>query len=383
MASSENGLKKFAPFQGKFREIEKEIAQFFHTNGDVLGLRPKLNVIFFYMMLHPPLTQKEIMRLTGYSQSNVSLLLKIMLENEMVTKQLVPGTNTSSYLLQIKEFAFEYSGFYTRIRFDSIFEYFDSIVAPLQNLMDQEKAGSGLLWMRVQEILLLKKRDRLGQYQPLIQEILDSENEFLKSEAFTLTPLEFAPECIAIENEIVRVLVEDEVFLIKHKPSHSKILAYFYTRRVMTQKQLKILTGFSVGVISESIKYFLAYMDIREIPQTESQLKSKAKLYGLDFMHYNLEMFFIHYYEEMGEHIPRFTAILKDLVELPLSETHQKGYTELYTFLDRFIISRLHRLVSFRPVVIQGLQKFYDFYTNLRPDHLKKPPCLTLNSNGS
>ncbi|WP_371802495.1 MarR family transcriptional regulator [Candidatus Lokiarchaeum ossiferum] len=376
MSSSINGLKKFVPFQGKFRAIEKEIAQFFHKTGDILGLRPKLNVIFFYLMMHPPLTQKEIISLTGYSQSNVSLLLQIMLEIKMVKKQLIPGTNTSVYILQIKKFAFEYSGFYARTRFDSIFAYFESIVKTLQTLIDQQKAGSGLLWMRVQEILLLKKPDRLTSYEPLIQDILNSECEFLKSEALTLTPIEFAPECIAIENEIVQVLVEDEIFLIKQKPSHSKILAYFYTRRVLTQKQLKILTGFSAGVISESLKYFLEYMDIREISQSESHLKSKAKLYGLDFMHYSLEMFFIHYYEKMGEYIPRFQLMLKDLVELPLSEIHKRGYTELYTFLDRFIISELNRLGSYRPRRIQNLQKFYDFYTSIRPDHLKKPSVL-------
>lgn len=342
-----------------------------------MGLRPKLNVIFFYLMIHPQLTQKQIMSLTGYSQSNVSLMLQIMLDNDMVTKQTISGKNSSAYILKIQDFSLDYSSFLSGTKFQLILASLEAYLVPLQVLMKKKTPGSALLWMRIKEIMFLRIKqsdNRLNGYKQLIQKILNSDNEFLKREAFTLVPIDFAPESVAIENKLINIMIEDEIFFIKQKPSHSKILAYFYTRRILTQKILQDLTHFSAGVISESLRFFSNEMDIREIPPSQSKLKTKAKLYGLDFIHYSLQYFFINYNPKVCAYISRFQEILQELRQLPLQNFHQRGFTELCTFLDQYLIARLQRLKAVRHLMIQFIKNFYEFYGKICPDCLPKPP---------
>ena len=364
----------FNQFSDIFRPYEKEIADFYHYCGDLIGLRPKLNVIYFYLMLHPQLTQKEIMELAGYSQSNVSLLLQIMLSSGMVEKKLISGTNTSFYELKVTGFSFSYASFYANDEYGSLIPSLEKYIVSLENLVQKKSAGSALLSSRLKEFLFLNKKNRLSHTKQLVLDILNSKNEFVKEEALTLIPINFSPECEAIEKLIIEKLIESKTLLIKKNPSHSKILAYFFTRRVLTQKQLQNLTGFSAGVISESLKYFLNALDVREVSAQETHLQSKTKLYVLDFIYYNMYFFYSQYNHEVSSYFPQFQASFQKLSQLSWKDSRQPGYSELYTFLTRYLIPTLKHEKENHSKIIQPMEEFYDFYSSIRPDRISPPP---------
>ncbi len=220
----------------------------------------------------------------------------------------------------------------------------------------------------------MNKKNRLDLTKQLVLDILNSNNEFVKKEALTLIPIKFSPECEAIEKLVIEKLVESETLLIKKKPSHSKILAYFFTRRVLTQKQLQNLTGFSAGVISESLKYFLNALDVREVSAKETHLQSKTKHYVLDFIYYNMYFFYSHYNREISSYFPKFQASFQKLSQISWKNSRQPGYSELYTFFARYLIPILKHEKENHSNIIQPMEDFYDFYSSIRSDRISPPP---------
>lgn len=74
-----------------------------------------------------------------------------------------------------------------------------------------------------------------------------------KEESIKLEILD--PEINEIENQIVQFLVSNLFYRYTHYSA--TILAYFLTRKKLTQKNLQKLTGFSAGKISEELNRFI------------------------------------------------------------------------------------------------------------------------------
>lgn len=65
--------------------------------------------------------------------------------------------------------------------------------------------------------------------------------------------MQFDPEIKKFEKQIIEFLTKTPIFL-GQKSKTLTIKAYFMTRKVLSQKKLKELTGFSSGTISQEVK---------------------------------------------------------------------------------------------------------------------------------
>jgi DNA-binding transcriptional regulator GbsR (MarR family) len=71
-----------------------------------------------------------------------------------------------------------------------------------------------------------------------------------------MNEIEFDPEVYLIEEEILNLLYSTPMF-VGRDPTFLKILGLFMTRKYLTQKSLKRITGLSAGKISEELNNFL------------------------------------------------------------------------------------------------------------------------------
>jgi len=70
-------------------------------------------------------------------------------------------------------------------------------------------------------------------------------------------PNGFAPEIVAIEQEIVEFFAAKSAEYTGRNPIIAKVMTYFCARRKLTQHDLQILTGYSAGTISKSVHQLL------------------------------------------------------------------------------------------------------------------------------
>ncbi|MHA2005699.1 MAG: hypothetical protein ACXABO_02425 [Promethearchaeota archaeon] len=98
--SYESNLKsKSYIFEGKIREYEKRLIDFFVRAGKLKGQNSVLATIIGCLLIHKQhgLTQAQIKELTGLSKGAISTNLKIIIDTPILKKQLIKGTREYSY----------------------------------------------------------------------------------------------------------------------------------------------------------------------------------------------------------------------------------------------------------------------------------------------
>jgi DNA-binding transcriptional regulator GbsR (MarR family) len=98
--SYESNIKsKSYLFEGKIREYEKRLLDFFVRAGNLKGQNSVLATIIGCLLIHKEhgLTQTQIKELTGLSKGAISTNLKIMTDTPILKKQLIKGTREYSY----------------------------------------------------------------------------------------------------------------------------------------------------------------------------------------------------------------------------------------------------------------------------------------------
>jgi DNA-binding transcriptional regulator GbsR (MarR family) len=90
----------------------------------------------------------------------------------------------------------------------------------------------------------------------------------------------FDPEIRAIEQEIVEFFATKGSEFTGRHLIISKVMIYFYIRKELTQHDLQVLTGFSAGTISKSVRKLLKMNMITKetIPGTHKHIYKMEKL---------------------------------------------------------------------------------------------------------
>lgn len=83
----------------------------------------------------------------------------------------------------------------------------------------------------------------------------------------TVGPHEFDPEIIEIERNLHEFFVKGLTTFSGKDKYNAKIIACFFTRQVLTQSQIKQLTGLSTGAISGILKKFVESNSITKSSQ--------------------------------------------------------------------------------------------------------------------
>ncbi|MBY8985539.1 MAG: hypothetical protein KGD65_10745 [Candidatus Lokiarchaeota archaeon] len=145
-------------FEGKIREYEKRLIDFFVRAGKLKGQNSVLATIVGCLLIHKQhgLTQAQIKELTGLSKGAISTNLKIIIDTPILKKQLIKGTREYSY-----SFGGDFSaiasgtGVYKYGINDLAKQFFQTKSLELDKIKD--KNGYNLISQRIEDILFFLK----------------------------------------------------------------------------------------------------------------------------------------------------------------------------------------------------------------------------------
>jgi len=169
-------------------------------------------------------------------------------------------------------------------------------------------------------------------------------------------PHGFDPEIVQIERDLMNFLVDGMVNVSGRDPILSTVMAIFYTRKELTQQDLQILTKFSAGTISKTVRQLIDMKTITKdiIPGTHKHIYKMEKLpYGSP-----------SYIMSTGQMIGGMTDDLKNMKEV--LDKHKEdmkvieGFEKVYS-----IVSQLNGVLTSVPKFMKILEKELEEYMNI------------------
>ncbi|MHA2005698.1 MAG: hypothetical protein ACXABO_02430 [Promethearchaeota archaeon] len=146
--------------------------------------------------------------------------------------------------------------------------------------------------------------------------------------------LPFDPEILKIEKEIIEFLQSFPLFALQ-KSINATIIAYFITRKNLTQETIHQLTGFSRGIISQELKKILKMGFIEKIKVSSKgeitySMQSATKAFLNNFLNSQKEIF--DFYNEFDDLKTEMDAE-RDKIE------NLYGYHDIYDLILLFTAS--------------------------------------------
>lgn len=160
-----------------------------------------------------------------------------------------------------------------------------------------------------------------------------------------MSEIEFDPEIFLIEDEILN-LIESTPLFAGRDPYFIKILGLFMTRKHLTQKTLRKITGLSAGKISEEVNQFLEMGLIEKKKISEKgKLIYTAKSAGLILLKFSKSILarMIKWEEELVE-------LREELGKNKKNLENEKGYHRLVELYDYFIDAVKQYKKSFKAI---------------------------------
>ncbi|MBY8985540.1 MAG: hypothetical protein KGD65_10750 [Candidatus Lokiarchaeota archaeon] len=142
------------------------------------------------------------------------------------------------------------------------------------------------------------------------------------------------PEIIKIEKDIVEFLQSFPLFALQ-KSINSTIIAYFITRKNLTQETIHQLTGFSRGIISQELKKliemgFIEKIKISSKGEITYSMQSATKAFLKNFLNSQKEIF--DFYNEIDDLKTEMDAEKERIEKL-------YGYNDIYELVSLFTAS--------------------------------------------
>ncbi|UCC27655.1 MAG: winged helix-turn-helix transcriptional regulator [Candidatus Bathyarchaeota archaeon] len=97
---AETAIGNLKGFDPEIRLIEKDIVAFFKQKGAEFGGKdPMFMAILAYFYVRERLTQQDLQNLSGFSAGTVSKVLRQLVEINIITKRMIPGTHKHLYTM--------------------------------------------------------------------------------------------------------------------------------------------------------------------------------------------------------------------------------------------------------------------------------------------
>lgn len=94
-------LQDTPEFDPEIRAIEKEVVEFFATKAsEFTGRHPITSEVMTYFYVRKELTQHDLQTLTGFSAGTVSKAVRKLLQMNIITKEIIPGTHKHIYKME-------------------------------------------------------------------------------------------------------------------------------------------------------------------------------------------------------------------------------------------------------------------------------------------
>jgi len=255
--STKKKLDQSHIFEGKIREYEDKLIEFFLEIGKHRGQTPTLTRILGYLMIHGRLTQKQLKQLTGLSVGSISTNFAVMMSLGVIEKKIIPGTHAYEYSLKIDltqniattmKISLQYmtqAVDFIRTKRSELEESFDHNKKEFKifsNIL-QELNNALMMYLKIFKVIINPKAN-----DDLTVEI-EKLDELNYLETFDLEFEEFEVQIIDFFLSLPILLGKQDIF--------SKTFGYFITRKKLNQNILRNLTGLSAGKVSEEINKLL------------------------------------------------------------------------------------------------------------------------------
>jgi len=164
-------------------------------------------------------------------------------------------------------------------------------------------------------------------------------------------PHGFDPEIIQIERDLLDFLIDGMVNVSGRDPILSTVMAIFYTRKELTQQELQVLTKYSAGTISKTVRQLIDMKTITKdiIPGTHKHIYKMEKLpYGS-----------ASYIMNAGNMIVGMTDDLKDMKDI--LDKHKEdmkeieGYEKVYSIVSQLngVLTRVPKFMKILEVELE------------------------------
>jgi DNA-binding transcriptional regulator GbsR (MarR family) len=166
-------------------------------------------------------------------------------------------------------------------------------------------------------------------------------------------PHGFHPEIRQIEQEIVAFFAEKTPEYTGRHPIVSMVMAYFYIRRSLTQRDLRKLTGFSAGAISKAVRQLVDMNVItREmIPGTHTHI------YKMETLPFRSPSYFLQT-EKTLEKQQKELKEMKDTLDAQGDEMRDlEGYQKVYVVVT-YLLELISSVPRFMALIEEELDKF-------------------------
>ena len=334
-------------YDKKIRNYEKEVINFFVEYGKNKRSDIESHILAYILLREGQwLTQENIRELSlifyetefkkGISQGSISQILNNFVEYSVLNKRK----------LETKKNAFEYSmsGAFNQVMssaigygIEELEKYILFLKKKLASLEKIEYKSNEVEFLRVRLNERVKELIEFFIFhKDLYEEIFKIPNNKKKS-------------LREIERDIIEFIINCPLFRFgKMKGAHYPIIAYFFTRKRLTQEKLKELTGFSAGMVSEGLNYMLqeGYIKLDKVKGI------RVRYYELNSIaYYN----YLHLFRIVKSNSELFTRLDAISSEIKTKRTELKdinGY--------RIINKRVKQFLNAKPVVEKLLISFKD-----------------------
>ncbi len=163
----------------------------------------------------------------------------------------------------------------------------------------------------------------------------------------------FHPELRQVEKEIAEFFAQKTPEYTGRHTIIAKIMAYFYTRKNLTQQDLQALTGFSAGTISKSLRQLVQMNFITKemIPGTHKHI------YKMEQLPFRSPRFFMRtetYLAGLKKELEEMKETLDTHAE---DMRHLDGYQTTYATITQ-LLALLSRVPVFITLIEEELEKY-------------------------
>jgi DNA-binding transcriptional regulator GbsR (MarR family) len=167
-------------FDPEIRQIEQEIVEFFAEKAsEYTGRHPIVSRVMSYFYIRRSLTQRDLRKLTGFSAGAISKAVQQLVDMNVITREVIPGTHT--HLYKMETLPFRSPSYFLQTE-----QTLEKLHKELKEIKDKLDAHGGEMrnlegYQKVYDIVkhLLVQISSVPRFMDLIEEELD---EFIKQE---------------------------------------------------------------------------------------------------------------------------------------------------------------------------------------------------------
>jgi DNA-binding transcriptional regulator GbsR (MarR family) len=167
-------------FDPEIRRLEQEIVEFFSEKAsEYTGRHPIVSAVMAYFYIRRSLTQQDLRRLTGFSAGAISNAVRQLVDMNMVTREIIPGTHTHIYKMETLPFRSPKYFLQTTQNLEKRREEIEEMKTTLEANSDEIRNIDGYQKVYAVVTHLLKQISSVPKFMALIEEELD---KFTKQE---------------------------------------------------------------------------------------------------------------------------------------------------------------------------------------------------------